>query len=88
MTVPGAPARPAPGGSGPSRYWRSRQGIAVVGSLAFWDLLIRPTDVMAVLIGTGLQDPGLALFNRTQSAALSNVICETALAVASCPAWT
>jgi len=36
VTVSGAPARPAPGGSGPRRYWRSRQGIALVGSLAFF----------------------------------------------------
>ena len=36
MTASEAPARPAPGGSGPGHYWRSRQGIALVGSLAFF----------------------------------------------------
>jgi len=36
VTASAAPARPAPGGSGPGRYWRSRQGIALVGSLAFF----------------------------------------------------
>jgi ABC-type spermidine/putrescine transport system permease subunit I len=31
VTAPAAPVRPAPG-----RYWRSRQGLALVGSLAFF----------------------------------------------------
>jgi len=36
VTAPGTPARPAPGGPGRARYWRSRQGLALVASLAFF----------------------------------------------------
>ena len=36
MTGALAPARPAPGGGAPRRYWRSREGLALVGSLAFF----------------------------------------------------
>ncbi len=36
MTSSGTPARPAPGRPGPGRYWRSRQGLALLASLAFF----------------------------------------------------
>ena len=36
MTAAAAPGRPAPGRGAGRRYWRSRQEIALVGSLAFF----------------------------------------------------
>src|SRR5262249_47404375 len=36
VTAPGPPIRRAPGGPAPGRYWRSRQGLALVVTLGFF----------------------------------------------------
>jgi putative spermidine/putrescine transport system permease protein len=59
VTTPGAPGRSAPAGPRRGRYWRSRQGLALLGALAFFlAVYLYP---LIRLLAWSLFSPGLTL---------------------------